>query len=401
MKKVLLFITLLLFIPIINAEEKESEVEYKWYKLVEKDIRYESDVENSCEYFDKSNFLYTDYKYSMDKPDDKEGRIIEEFNPNINFHRQFFNKIKINGFFVNYNETVNIIDLNFTTNENENIPFKINNSYKKIADQNDETYMSLKNIEEINIDFPNTVDASNFKITIRYINLNKEFLGMRFQLMLTNEISLNAFYSYNEFMENTCEGNICTLKIKINMEKMYNEDIDIKTILYKYKDTLYKCYSLERIYAPGYYKDLEEYIKDEEKFKIIIKEKVEIKNQPDETNNIEDKTDDNNQPDESSNIEDNNQSEIPKEEFSYQPIENTKSFETNYNLNLPEEIVEIKKNNTLIETPKSTVAYNDVKTKETTKESSDKYYFLLSLIILILILGSHFIIKNIKKSRTK
>ena len=46
MKKIIFFITTLIcFIQILSCEElKETEVEYKWYILKEKDIHYENDV---------------------------------------------------------------------------------------------------------------------------------------------------------------------------------------------------------------------------------------------------------------------------------------------------------------------------------------------------------------------
>ncbi len=392
MKKLILLLIMLISIPNLKCEEKE--VEYKWYKLIENDVHYESDVENSCEYFDKEDTKYTEFKYSMDLPAKKEGRIIEKYNPNINLHRQYFNILKINGFFVEWNESVNIIDINFQTNENKNIDFSIDDYYSKIADQNDNTFMSLKNIEEIRINFPNTVDASDFIIVMKYKKRNKEFLGMNFQLMLTNEISLNAFYTYNEIMENNCEDNICTLTTKINIDKMYKENINFKTILYRYKDTLYKCYSLEKLYAPGYYKELDGYIKDETNFKIIEKDnKAPIE---EDNNTTEDITNNNGNNEETDNIkktipeENNNESSLPE---NIEILNDYNYINTDYE---PEEI----SNANNLTPPKSTVAFVE-KIDNKNVEKTDKYYIILSSLILLLILITIRIIKNIKKCRTK
>lgn len=400
MKKLILLLIMLISIPNLKCEEKE--VEYKWYKLIEKDVHYESDVENSCEYFEKEDTKYTEFKYSMDLPPKKEGRIIEKYNPNINLHRQYFNILKINGFFVEWNESVNIIDISFKTNENKNIDFSIDDYYSKIADQNDNTFMSLKNIEEIRINFPNTVDASDFIIVIKYKKRNKEFLGMNFQLMLTNEISLNAFYTYNEIMENNCEDNICTLTTKINIDKMYKENINFKTILYRYKDTLYKCYSLEKLYAPGYYKELDGYIKDETNFKMIEKEnKVPIeedkKSNTEDNNTTEDITNNNGNNEETDNIKESIPEETNNESSLLENIEILNDYNysnTDYD---PEE--EITIDNTLT-TPKSTVAFVE-KIDNKNVEKTDKYYIILSSLILLFIVITIRIIKNIKKCRTK
>ena len=43
---------------------------------------------------------------------------------------------------------------------------------------------------------------------------------------------------------------------------MSTTDVVVKTKVYKYRDTLYKCYDMVKTYAPGYYENLSGYTKD-------------------------------------------------------------------------------------------------------------------------------------------
>ena len=74
MKKIFKILILVIgLIPLlVNAEEKE--VQYKWYKEVEENIRYENNAENICEYFDKNTFITTDWYYSTSKPKEEKFR---------------------------------------------------------------------------------------------------------------------------------------------------------------------------------------------------------------------------------------------------------------------------------------------------------------------------------------
>lgn len=350
MKKILLFISLLILPIVVCAEE---EVEYKWYTIKENNIHYESDVENNCGYFDKEDYIYSEYFYSMDEPIDIDDRVIEKINSELSVSRTFFNKLMISQFLIHYKDEIKITELNFANNNDENLAFTIDiDEPNKLTDGSDDTYIILKNITSIPVSFNNAIDVRDFKIIIKYIKPSNYFNGIAFSLKLTDEINLNSFYSYNEIVNENCNEDLCTLEVKINYDNMYNEDISFNTIIYRYRDIMYKCYDLERIYVPGYYKELDGFIKDEEKYRIVETEVVEI------------------------------------------PVE---IYNVDEEVNTLDNAVQDEYKESILETSNTTVAMVDDKIEET----SDNYYILTALLIIVLIVGTFLIIKNIKKSRTK
>lgn len=350
MKKILLFISLLILPIVVCAEE---EVEYKWYTIKENNIHYESDVENNCGYFDKEDYIYSEYFYSMDEPIDIDDRVIEKINSELSVSRTFFNSLKISQFFINYKDEIKITELNFANNNDENLAFTIDiDEPNKLTDGSDDTYIILKNITSIPVSFNNSIDVRDFKIIIKYIKPSNYFNGIAFSLKLTDEINLNSFYSYNEIVNENCNEDLCTLEVKINYDNMYNEDISFNTIIYRYRDIMYKCYDLERIYVPGYYKELDGFIKDEEKYRIVETEVVEI------------------------------------------PVE---IYNVDEEVNTLDNAVQDEHKESILEPSNTTIAMVDDKIEET----SDNYYILIALLIIVLIVGTFLIIKNIKKSRTK
>lgn len=364
MKKIFLFITLcVLGISKYKCEVASEEVEYKWYILKEKDVHYESDVEGSCEYFDKNNFIYSGYMYSMSEVEKKDGRVIELVNEEIDFNRLFINDITITEFFINYKDKINVTEISFYEN-GEEVNYKVN-GYSNINDNNNETYNQFDFISNINISFNKTVDLNDFEIVIKYLDKSIEFNGVNITLKLNSDITLNVQYSYNHNYTNSCNDGICTYSFKINPDELYKEPLTFKTNLYRYKDKLYKCYSLERIYAPFYYKELDGYIKDEEKYRVVETIK--------ETEYVEVPV----------SVETPIQSE---EEIDSSNIEETK---------------EIKEQTSLEKTNNKVAMINESDTNKTTNETSDINYIFYTTLILILVIGTFIIIKNIKKSRLK
>lgn len=360
MKKILIIIlTLIGFIPILKCEELNGkEMEYKWYILKEKDIHYEKDVENVCEYFDKNDFTYTDYKYSLNEPEEIEGRIIERSNEELNIHRYIFNEFDINGFFIHYTLSIDVSEIRFYTNDGELIPYTLENTdCKELYDGIDDTSCLFRNLSKLIFKFDEAQDLRNFNIVLKYFDDDLNFKGINFSVKLTEDISLNTFYSYNHITSHECTDDaICTYKIKMDFDNMFNDDITFNSLVYKYKDRMYKCYTYEKIYAPGYYKELDGYIKDENDYRIV-----------------EDKPKENN--------------EIIKEIIINEPIYK----------DIPNKTEE---KSTIIDKPTSTVAMVD-NNKEKNNIKENEYYILYSLILIILLLGTYLFIKKLKKSRTK
>lgn len=275
MKKVLLFISIMLMgISILKCEERE--VEYRWYKLLEKDVHFESDVENNCEYFDKNTYIYSDYKYSMEVPPLKDGRVIEIINPTLNYKRYYFNYFYLNYFGLTYNKTAKISEIYFLNNKGEKIDFSFPlKSNDVLKDNNKDTYITVNAISEILVSFPETQDLRDFEVIVKYYKGEEDLIGFTFQVRLNDYLNMFADKSYYHNETKTCDGNDCTLKLTFDIDRIFDINFPLKTKVYQYKDIKYKCFNLERLYVPGYYKELDGFTKDTEDYRFVEDNKKE------------------------------------------------------------------------------------------------------------------------------
>lgn len=156
----------------------------------------------------------------------------------------------------------------------------------------------------------------------------------------------------------------------MKVSKPYDERINLKTLAYRYKDKYYKCYSEERLYVPGYYEELEGFIKDEEK-ELVLK-----------TNTVYE------------------EKEEPKEEQKEEVQEEIKEEQ--------EEIKELDSNEeqevvkTLEKEENDNIIATNYKTSEERNDFNFIYTYIIIFIILALLLSLLIIItKKVKKSRMK
>ena len=120
----------------------------------------------------------------------------------------------------------------------------------------------------VNMDivFDSPIDIENTSIRITYKNVKGELNGIDFRAYMTDEYVSNNYAGYSTINTHVCDNEKCVFTAKIDKRQMSTTDVVVKTKVYKYRDTLYKCYDKVKIYAPGYYENLSGYTKDEEDY---------------------------------------------------------------------------------------------------------------------------------------
>lgn len=372
MKKIgKLLIILIGSIPLICNAQVEKEVNYKWYTLIEDNVHYESEADQICEYFDKSNYITSDWKYSIQKPEEKEYRTIKKEIQEIHIGREYFNTIEVREFLVN-KDTIEVYELEILDKDNNPIEKNLANySVGGIFDiiDGDKTSSGIMNHSSyLTFTFPELHSIKDIKIVMTYKDDEIDVRGISFNVLLDREVFLNAFSNIGMDVKTSCKDGICTQEMVVE-DDFYNEDRIIPTYAYKYQDKSYKCYDLKKLYVPGYHKELEGYIKDEENFIEITKEtKVE--------------TDINTKEETKPEVIDNKQEEI---------ITNNKEENTD----LKNEEIKDNIEDTLLKKPVAIV------TKEETEETESITPYVICLVVLVIISILAYIIKKVVKSRTK
>ena len=170
MKK-LLKITLLLMIGLIPTliNAKEKEVKYKWYKEVKENIRYVSDAENVCEYFEEDTFMTSEWYYTINKPKEEKYRISEEIDLNFKLYKDYtkfiiFREFPLNG--------LNLYELELLDENNNPVDYIIEteriNEYSTevINDKDLMTGVMVPTYYNINIKLDKVMDIS--KMTFKF-----------------------------------------------------------------------------------------------------------------------------------------------------------------------------------------------------------------------------------------
>lgn len=299
MKKTLFYLLIIIItLPsIISAEEKE--VKYKWYQNVIDKVHYEIDPEQTCEYLEKvdyNDFIYSDVMYSLEKPEEKEERIIKETVKTFNLDRQLINIIKISKFYTK--NPLKLYEFELLDENNINIDYTINNSYfekgtpEMIKDGDFSDYVIVNYLTKLDFTLNAPVDFRKLTFKFTYKDEENEFKSIDMRAFINLYVSANILSNYSEIVDTSCENGKCITYIRANLERINNNPVDITTKIYEYQDKKYKCYSTKRNYLPNYYTDMPGYIKDEtdyitlEKGEVITKEEISnlLKNYNDKNN---------------------------------------------------------------------------------------------------------------------
>lgn len=278
MKKLKKFLIVLFgLFPLICSADVEKEVRYRWYTLIEDNVRYESSVEDICEYYDKDKVIYSDWIFSLDKPLEKDNRVIKEKIEEIHIRRDNFNIIRLTSFENGY-EDFPILEMNFYDKNNNLLANKLTNYFaggdiSHLTDNNLNTSVMVNPSSSFTYYFDDLIDIRDFKIIVKYREeeATNNFRTIGFSIALDEYIFINNFSYDNEIVDTVCEDGVCVKEISIK-EEFFNDDIIFKGKGYIYQDKLFKCYDLKKLYVPGYYNDLEGFIKDDNDFIEIVKE---------------------------------------------------------------------------------------------------------------------------------
>lgn len=292
MKKI--FITILLvLIPLnvqaINNQKTFSETKLcKYYKETKVFTNYTIEGENPKEYPFKSNEQIIKKYETEIKPEEKPNRIIQEETYNN------YNPIKkINRIVTRYDMVGLVYELEiYEKDQKLDYTLSSNNDsqYKHINDNQLNLYDKI-NLNFIDINLSHEVDPLDITIKIylrRYFNTLDiyTYLFSKEYTKKFNVIEIKKEYDYiNNIKKITFEDDyeVRPYEIKITQEdiKTYKYGDEIKTTQeeletplynklpsttkYKYQDTLFKYYKIEKEYQEGYHKTLDGYIKDETK----------------------------------------------------------------------------------------------------------------------------------------
>ena len=272
--KILLLLLLLGLSPIVmNAQTTGEEVEYKFYKEVESNVHYEKDL-SICENFDKNNFVYMNYEYSLSKPEDKDNRIIEVDTNGIDISSDIMNRYHFEWLQIE-NGPMKVIELEFIDDDGNIIDYNISD-YRNVTgaidnfhDQNDDTYSVMNFNTSLTLKFDKPVNTKYMKLRFKFVNDGSSIFSFRVESYL-DQYWTNSFDRSSFGVKDYCDDDICITDFIMEDKNPTDRYINIPSIVYKYKDPYYKCYSFDRVYAPGYYKELDAYTKDEDKYRVIV-----------------------------------------------------------------------------------------------------------------------------------
>lgn len=394
MKKI--FITILLVLIPLNAQAINNQKTFsekqlcKYYKENQVFTDYIIEGENPKEYPFKSNDQIIKEYESDTKPQDKLNRIIKK-----EIYNNYKKLKKINRIITRFKGEPLIYQLEiYEKDQKLEYTFSKNNpkKYDSIKDNNF-TYFERILLSSLDLELPHEVNP--FDITIKlYISKenNFEMFTYLYPQEMNEKYEEENLLHENYYIKNTTNISfeqidenmeIVTIKISESDIKTYRYDEETittkdeidnnlyhklsTTIKYKYQDTLFKYYKIEKEYQDGYHNDLEGYIKDETNCISLYSEKK---------NNILEKTPLKKEIQNSMKI---NQS---KTKTSNKKISNT----NNNDLLLKVEAKPKKENN---------LSYKESKQKTKT----NKIYYIIPVIILSIIFLLGYLLYNLLKER--
>ena len=394
MKKI--FITILLVLIPLNAQAINNQKTFsekqlcKYYKENQVFTDYIIEGENPKEYPFKSNDQIIKEYESDTKPQDKLNRIIKE-----EIYNNYKKLKKINRIITRFKGEPLIYQLEiYEKDQKLEYTFSKNNpkKYDSIKDNNF-TYFERILLSSLDLELPHEVNP--FDITIKlYISKenNFEMFTYLYPQEMNEKYEEENLLHENYYIKNTTNISfeqidenmeIVTIKISESDIKTYRYDEETittkdeidnnlyhklsTTIKYKYQDTLFKYYKIEKKYQDGYYNDLEGYIKDETNCISLYSEKK---------NNILEKT------------------PLKKE------IQNSMKFNQSKMKTSNKKISNTNNNDLLLKVEAKPKKENNLSYKESKqKTKTNKIYYIIPVIILSIIFLLGYLLYNLLKER--
>ena len=272
--------------------EVEKLKKYKFY-LEEKEyfMDYVLEGDNPIEFPSISKNEYIEApltEWSREKPEEKEGRIINELETNT---YRLYQPLRTAEIYVK--EDLWLSEIEFYKSDYKFIYNVVNKNMTqeellKLKDNNKDEYIKIPANSVLELDFisyrhPHTLNFILFTKAYEKTNIEMKFrtdvfsTDYQYILKINDPLSLSSYHTYlydiminpklttveiNTF-ENFDDNPLCILKNKI--------------IDYQYSDKLYRYYRLNRIYLDDYYFDVDNYLKDENNYKEVYRYRLRSK----------------------------------------------------------------------------------------------------------------------------
>lgn len=378
MKKFLLIVFMLLLTIPVNGLEN-GNVKYKYYRLnkVMGPLVFKGEVNEEFPLIDEENAIKTEPSELLtNKPEEKEGREINEYDGYHYLKVPLIDSIEIEVFPTYSISNINVMSLNGD------------------IEVNSDNDGSLADGEKGNFWLSKSVDLKDLVISLKtgsdgeYHSFNVYFKSNNIivsKLIISMRPGVNSYIYGNQSVLDTGE-----LESVYFTEKQDDQNLIYKgpIKLYQYSDYKYQSYKLEKEYYPEYLSEpFEDYIYRDDNDYIIEESDIEGNTDDNEESDIKENTDDNIKDEQISNLENDNIN-VPLDNG---PIE-IKALD---NENKIKYLEDNAKTNIKTETPKTNVnkpkQYQSVlKTsngqKVSNKVSNNKTYFYFILVILIVLL---------------
>ncbi|MDD3241918.1 MAG: hypothetical protein PHQ64_04040 [Bacilli bacterium] len=311
MKKVFFFFLLLLvYINNIYAEEYTSfsnymysdefletsdliEVEkvkkYKYYKEEKEyamDYMYENEIPYDYPFISKEEYIegpLTDW--SQEKPNDKDGRIINIRETNT---YRLYQPLRTAEIYVK--EDLWLSEMEFFKSDYKFVFNVVNKSMDaidllKLKDNNKDEYVKVPANSVLEIDFisyrhPHTLHFNLFTKEYEKTNIEMKFrtdvfsTEYQYILRINDPLSLDVYHT--NLYEIMVNPKLTT--VEVNTYENFDHNplciLKNKIIEYQYSDRLYRYYNLKRTYLDDYYFDVDDYIRDDNNYKYVYKYRI-------------------------------------------------------------------------------------------------------------------------------
>lgn len=293
MKKIIKILFVFTFMiaskEILNAEE----VKYKWFKYIDNNIHYEYNPEETCQNFEKidyDNFIYGEYKYSLIKPEEKEGRVITKEVHNLDIDRHAINIMEIKKF--DSAKNLYLTEFEIFDKDGNKVDYTIDHFYfedglgSMINDRDYTNNVGVGKFSVLYLKFDKPLNILEASYTLTYLDNMNTFNGLDIYFYIDRDLRVEVFDTYSELVTTNCYGGVCKSTVRPYEGRINYSGINVNSNIYKYKDRKYKCFTTKKEYLPGYFTDVKGYIKDEDDFiKIETTTKEDLQNIINKSNN--------------------------------------------------------------------------------------------------------------------
>lgn len=269
MKKILLFVFLFLLTVPVQGLESSQVIKYKYYRLNEVlgPYVYKDEVTSEYPLIDEDDYVADDIsELSTEEPDEKDGRVIYEYDGYHYLEAPKFNEIELV-----VSEGSALYDIGFTTSSGT-VDFTTDNESSDLLGGERATYKFDESFYYgdlyITCTIPeNETNINHFYFYLKYNgNLVKQFSTYRYgsgEVKIATKIGSTSISSYHDLYS--------LEKLTESENLVYQSEVK----LYQYQDYKFRSYRLEKEYYDEYLLEpFEDYIyKDENDF-IIVDEDV-------------------------------------------------------------------------------------------------------------------------------